>query len=97
MNKIGDVSLTIGMVLLLIQLSSTELSLTNSFYKYYLNDNSNLAQFLFICFIIAAAAKSAQILLHTWLSDAMQGEILTVIYVFLLLSLFIFLRLFCKF
>jgi len=65
MNKIGDVSLTIGMILLLIQLNSTELSITNSFYKFYINSNYNLAQFLFICFIIAAAAKSAQILLHT--------------------------------
>lgn len=77
MNKIGDVCLTIGIIFLLVQLSSTELSITNTLHQYNLMLNTNastyISQLLFICFIIAAAAKSAQILLHTWLSDAMQG------------------------
>lgn len=78
MNKIGDVSLTVGMIFLLVQLNSTELSITNTLHQYnfmQLTDDTNyyISQFLFICFMIAAAAKSAQILLHTWLSDAMQG------------------------
>jgi len=77
MNKVGDVSLTVGIVFLIVQLSTTELSITNTLHQYNLMLNVDastyISQFLFICFVIAAAAKSAQILLHTWLSDAMQG------------------------
>lgn len=73
-NKIGDVTLTVAMILLIVQLGSTELSLINTMYADQLTlHDSSLGLFLLICFIVAAAAKSAQVLLHNWLADAMQG------------------------
>jgi NADH-ubiquinone oxidoreductase chain 5 len=82
-NKIGDVCLLLGIVLLFWLCSSFDFSFINCISwsmkkNIYLNtcifsitiDYMSVILFLFI---IGACAKSAQIGLHTWLPDAMEG------------------------
>lgn len=71
-NKIGDITYILSLVILSCSLYSYDYN--------YINQISNLDPkgtslytFLSICFIIAAMAKSAQIILHCWLGDAMAG------------------------
>ena len=79
-NRIGDVGLSLAILLIFYLFKSVEYSLifplTNLFIDHY---------FVFICFkihtltlisiflFIGAIGKSAQLLLHTWLPDAMEG------------------------
>lgn len=73
-NKIGDVFYLLAMMIL---------SIRNNTYDYhninYLNIEANkyleeyTISIISICIIIAAMAKSAQIILHCWLGDAMAG------------------------
>ena len=64
MNKLGDYTYTIGLLILIVQIDSTQLHIINSIYSYDSNIYSNLAIFLLFLFVIAASAKSAQILMH---------------------------------
>ena len=82
MNRIGDFGLLLGVFLIFWQFKTvnylTVFSLINF---YYLNSMSFLVPFLnidilsLICILlfIGVMGKSAQICLHTWLPDAMEG------------------------
>lgn len=82
-NKIGDVCLLLGIILFFVFYNSLEFLFINcstwliqstiylNTYLFWINvDYFSIVLFLFI---IGACAKSAQIGLHTWLPDAMEG------------------------
>jgi NADH-ubiquinone oxidoreductase chain 5 len=82
-NKIGDVCLLLGIILFFVFYNSLEFLFINcstwliqntvylNTYLFWINiDYFSIILFLFI---IGACAKSAQIGLHTWLPDAMEG------------------------
>lgn len=72
MNKVGDIGLLLGIVLIWIQIGSLEYNTIFS-YSHFLNQEDaslDLASFLLL---IGVIGKSAQIGLHTWLPDAMEG------------------------
>ena len=80
MNRIGDFSLLIGMLLIFIYYKSvdyaTVAALTPFFQNFevtFLNLNCNLLVIIGIFLFIGAVGKSAQLGLHTWLPDAMEG------------------------
>lgn len=82
-NKIGDVALLLGIILFFILYNSLDFTFINcSTWLIGKNLNFSLNVFWFnidylsiviFFFIIGACAKSAQIGLHTWLPDAMEG------------------------
>ena len=79
-NRVGDFGLALGIFLIFYLFGSV--NYIDVFNQIYLIENKNL-QFLglsfniinLICFLlfIGAMGKSAQIFLHTWLPDAMEG------------------------
>ena len=87
-NKIGDVTLLVGIIIFFIIYKSLDFVFINStiwlmqkniIIDCYLMDsfsiwiNVNYITIILFLFIIGACAKSAQIGLHTWLPDAMEG------------------------
>jgi formate hydrogenlyase subunit 3/multisubunit Na+/H+ antiporter MnhD subunit len=72
LNKIGDWGL-IGALILAMAIFS-DLSL-GTIFSLASQMNGDLLFILLICFIIAAAAKSALLGLHVWLSFAMEGKL----------------------
>jgi len=82
-NKLGDISLLLAMVLLFCHVFSLDFFVINClswlFRSYvYLNTyvfwiNVEYLSLILFLFILGACAKSAQIGLHTWLPDAMEG------------------------
>lgn len=65
-NRIGDIFFLFALVL--IWNKTETLSIDNIFSNVY-----TYTTLISFCLTIAACAKSAQILLHTWLPDAMEG------------------------
>ena len=79
-NRIGDIGLALGIFLIYYIFKtvdySTVFAITPSIYKYTINFvGIECSAISLICFFffIAATGKSAQIGLHTWLPDAMEG------------------------
>lgn len=83
-NKIGDVSLLVGIILFFIFYNSLDFIFINctvwlmdagivTLYNDLIWININYITIILFLFIIGACAKSAQIGLHTWLPDAMEG------------------------
>jgi len=80
-NRVGDFGLTLGIVHIFFIFQTTDfgtiLALAPYFSTYYLAISSiwSVAVLDLICLLlfIGAAAKSAQLFLHTWLPDAMEG------------------------
>lgn len=74
MNRVGDYSLTLGLVLVTAVYSdlsvATIMSLSFSI-------NPDLLFLVTVFLIIGASAKSAQLGLHTWLSSAMEGWVVS--------------------
>ena len=75
-NRVGDVFLLLGMALVFVVFKSMDFSVIFSLVplvtqKTILGINS--LELISFSFLIAAMAKSAQILLHPWLPDAMEG------------------------
>src|SRR6185437_16152471 len=72
-NRIGDVALMVAIALILIKYKSIDIILLENLLPYLsatLDDqNPIITLFLFI----AVAGKSAQLGIHTWLPDAMEG------------------------
>ena len=76
-NRVGDVGLGLGIFLVFYFFKSLEFSVVFSlvnFYDFLLGEDSYVFMFLIVClFLIGAVGKSAQLGLHTWLPDAMEG------------------------
>lgn len=67
-NRIGDIGLVLAMFLIFINYNSLDFSIV---FGSICNDtNANIIGF---CILLACAGKSAQLILHTWLPDAMEG------------------------
>nr|YP_010968433.1 NADH dehydrogenase subunit 5 [Monoserius pennarius]WNO18772.1 NADH dehydrogenase subunit 5 [Monoserius pennarius] len=71
-NKIGDIGMLIGIILLWNLTNTFNFHSNFSLFFYYLQDNS-IIDWVGVLFIIGVMAKSSQIGLHTWLPDAMEG------------------------
>lgn len=81
MNRIGDFCLLIGMFLIFTNYKSLDyatVAILTPFFKThiinFLNLEANLLTVIGIFLFLGAVGKSAQLGLHTWLPDAMEGE-----------------------
>ncbi|GGU89384.1 hypothetical protein GCM10010211_64880 [Streptomyces albospinus] len=70
-NRVGDMFLTIGLFALIFALGNIDYAIVFSIAPYL---NENTVTIIGICFLIGAMAKSAQIGLHVWLPQAMEGK-----------------------
>lgn len=72
LNKVGDIGLLLGMILIWINIGSLDY---NSIFSYslFLNKNDINLDLIGFLLLIGVIGKSAQIGLHTWLPDAMEG------------------------
>lgn len=80
MNRIGDFSLIIGILILFVNFKSVDYSTISALAPLFKNETINFLNIEFnilslICVFIflGAVGKSAQLGLHTWLPDAMEG------------------------
>ena len=80
MNRIGDFSLIIGIMIIFIYYKSVDYATVSVLIPSlktdsvnFLNFNLNLATIIGVFLFIGAVGKSAQLGLHTWLPDAMEG------------------------
>ena len=72
MNKVGDIGLLLGIILIWMEIGSVDYN--NIFCCCYnLNDNNNHINLISLLLLIGVIGKSAQMGLHTWLPDAMEG------------------------
>ena len=72
MNAIGDVGLAIGIFLIFRELGTVDY-LQVFAGRDVLGDDSTITNWVCVLLLIGALAKSAQVPLHTWLPDAMEG------------------------
>jgi proton-translocating NADH-quinone oxidoreductase chain L len=80
-NRIGDFTLLLAIVLIGYKYKSLDYDIIfTTFFFDYLNSSYEILffgftyiDFIVYCLIISAVAKSSQIVLHTWLQDAMEG------------------------
>jgi NADH-ubiquinone oxidoreductase chain 5 len=80
MNRIGDFSLIIGIIIIFIYYKSVDYATVSVLIPSlktdsvnFLNLNLNLVTIIGVFLFIGAVGKSAQLGLHTWLPDAMEG------------------------
>lgn len=69
-NRVGDMFLTIGLFAVLFAVGNIDYATVFSVAPYL---NENIVTIVGVCFLIGAMAKSAQIGLHVWLPQAMEG------------------------
>jgi len=81
LNRIGDFSLVIGILLILTNYKAVDyatVAVLTPFFKTkiinFLNGDFYLLTLVGVFLFIGAVGKSAQLGLHTWLPDAMEGE-----------------------
>lgn len=79
-NRVGDAALVLGMCLIYYTYNSLDYNVIFALVPYLLNDTINILNFEFftinvigLLLLAAAAGKSAQLFLHTWLPDAMEA------------------------
>jgi len=78
-NRIGDFFLTIGFFAIFFTFGSLDYTTVFSLAPYI---NTNVITFIAILLLLGAAVKSAQLGLHIWLPQAMEGKWLEYILVF---------------
>lgn len=71
MNKVGDIGLLLAMILIWVEVGS--LDYNTIFSCCYLLENNHNLDLISLLLLIGVIGKSAQIGLHTWLPDAMEG------------------------
>ena len=71
MNKVGDIGLLLAIILVWMEVGSLDYSTIFS-YCYIVENNYHL-DLISLLLLIGVIGKSAQIGLHTWLPDAMEG------------------------
>lgn len=69
-NRVGDLFFVVGMAILLASVGSLKFSIVYSIVPYL---NKTILLLIGICFMMAAMGKSAQLGLHIWLPQAMEG------------------------
>ena len=79
-NRIGDFSLIIGILIMFVNFKSVDYATVASltpFFKTqninFLNMDFNILSLICVFLFLGAVGKSAQLGLHTWLPDAMEG------------------------
>jgi len=72
LNKVGDIGLLLGMILIWIEIGSLDYNSIFSYSFFISKEEMNLDLISFLL-LIGVIGKSAQIGLHTWLPDAMEG------------------------
>jgi proton-translocating NADH-quinone oxidoreductase chain L len=79
-NKVGDIAYVLGLVQLFYLTQSTQFAVLYQVFPCYKNVfisffgiNVHACSVVTLCFFFGAVGKSAQIGLHTWLTDAMEG------------------------
>jgi hypothetical protein len=72
-NRVGDYFLTVGFFAMFFTFGSLDYATIFSLAPYI---NNNVLTFIIILLLLGAAAKSAQIGLHIWLPQAMEGRVL---------------------
>ncbi len=79
-NKVGDFGLALAIFLIFTFFKSIDFMVVFSLVPYFINHsfylggfNFNLIQFISVFLFIGVLGKSAQLGLHTWLPDAMEG------------------------
>ena len=71
-NKVGDIGLLLAIVLIWIEVGSLDYDSIFSYSFFIIKDNWSL-DLISVLLLIGVIGKSAQIGLHTWLPDAMEG------------------------
>ena len=79
MNRIGDWGFSLGLFSIYLIFGNLDLITTFSLAPMI---NSNLLDIITLFLFIGAMAKSAQIGLHGWLPNAMEGKILLILYIY---------------
>lgn len=81
LNRIGDFSLLISIFLIFVSYKSVDYSTIAALTPFlqadfvnFLNLKINILPIIGLFMFIGATGKSAQLILHTWLPDAMEGE-----------------------
>ncbi len=79
-NRVGDFGLSLGIFTIFVQYKSIDYSTVFSLTPLFINDqffflgfNINILTLIGILLFIGSVGKSAQLGLHTWLPDAMEG------------------------
>ena len=73
MNVIGDVGMVLAAFILIVELGTLDYQAVFATAPGGLGDGSGAAEAVAVLLFVGAAAKSAQVPLHTWLPDAMEG------------------------
>ena len=72
MNKVGDIGVLLGIILIWIYVGSLDYDSIFSFSQ-HLNQKGVYLEWISFLLLIGVIGKSAQLGLHTWLPDAMEG------------------------
>ena len=75
-NRIGDFCLIIGILVLFLNFKTLDFSVVSVLIPFFLNNKFlgyNLLDIIGLFLFLGAMGKSAQLGLHTWLPDAMEG------------------------
>lgn len=80
LNRIGDFCLIIGILLIYVNFKAVDYATVSTLVPFFkdaevnfLNVNLNLLNLIGVFLFLGAVGKSAQLGLHTWLPDAMEG------------------------